>query len=111
MEHSVPVSIQVSVPQAEAPPFGCKYTNLTANGSTILKKGPGRLHAVTINIAGSSSNRATVFDNVAPQGKRIATISTTTTPGQVFLYDVAFEVGLTIAVMYGVAGDITVSWA
>lgn len=86
------------------------YTNLAANATTVIRTGPGILHAITVNTQGASSNVLTVYDNTAGSGTKIATIDSTVDYGTL-LYDVTFSTGLTIVIGTGTAADITVSWA
>jgi len=65
------------------------------------------LHAITINTKGASANTATVYDNTAGSGTKIATIDTTASVGTL-RFDAAFSTGLTIVTATGTAADITV---
>lgn len=90
---------------------GFTYRNLAANGTTLIRTGPGILHSITINDAGASSNVCTVYDGLSASGTVIATIDTAaaTTP-VTLLYDVQFNTGLTIVIATGTAANITVAW-
>jgi hypothetical protein len=94
---------------ASTPTGAINYSNLTANGTTTIKSGPGLLHTITINTKGASSNTATVYDNTSGSGTKIATIDTTAQV-QTLLFDIAFTTGLTIVVASGTAGDLTVTY-
>jgi hypothetical protein len=92
------------------PVGGIKYANLNTNGTTTVKSGEGVLHSITINTKGATSNTATVYDNTAASGTKIATIDTTAQI-QTLLFDVNFTTGLTIVLASGTSADITVSYA
>lgn len=84
-----------------------KYKNITSSATTVVKTGAGTLLAVVVNTAGSSWT-ATVYDNTAGSGTKIATLSAN---AQVFLpYGVQFGTGLTVVTAGTTAGDITVVW-
>ena len=85
---------------------GYSFSNLATNATTTVKSGAGRLHAITVNTLGTATT-ATVYDNTAGSGTKIATISTT---GQMttLLYDLAFATGLTIVTAGTTAADLTV---
>lgn len=85
------------------------YNNITTNATTVVKSGKGVLRTITINTKGATANTATVYDNTAGSGTKIATIDTTSGPAT-FRYDVAFGTGLTIVTAAGTAADITVSY-
>lgn len=86
-----------------------RYANITSLATTTIKSGPGVLHTICINTKASSVSTATVYDNTAGSGTKIATIDTTSTIG-CLTYDVAFYTGLTVVTASGTAGDITVSY-
>lgn len=83
--------------------------NLAANATTLVYTGQGVLHGVVINTKGASSNTLKIYDGVSASGTLIATIDTTVVPGT-FLYDLAFNIGLTIVIGTGTAADATVLW-
>jgi hypothetical protein len=85
------------------------YSNLSANGTTTIKSGSGWLHSITINSKGATGNTATLYDNTAASGTKIATIDTTSQI-QTLLFDVAFSTGLTIVLATGTSADLTVSY-
>ena len=85
-----------------------QYTNVTSNATTVVKSGQGVLGRIVINKAGASSNIATVYDNTAGSGTKIATIDTTTT--RPIDYEVIFQTGLTIVTSAGTAADLTIVW-
>jgi thymidine phosphorylase len=86
------------------------YNNIATNTTTTVKSGSGVLHSIVINKKGASSNLATVYDNTAGSGTKIATIDTTTSV-VTLLFDCQFSIGLTIVTATGTAADITVSYA
>jgi hypothetical protein len=91
------------------PTGAISYQNLNANGTTVIKSAPGWLHSLTINTKGASGNTATIYDNTAASGTKIATIDTTAQI-QSLLFDAAFTTGLTIVLATGTAADLTVSY-
>lgn len=93
---------------AQPMPYCDNYLNIAANGTTTVKSGKGFLRSITINSKGASANTATVYDNTAGSGTKIATIDTTT--GGVFTYDLEFITGLTVVLATGTSADITVSY-
>lgn len=88
---------------------GYSYANIATNATTVVKAGAGTLHSITINTKGASSNTATIYDNTAGSGTKIATIDTTAAQTTLVL-DVAFATGLTIVTATGTAGDLTVAY-
>ncbi len=88
---------------------GYSYSNISTNATTAVKASAGTLHSITINTKGASSNVATVYDNTAGSGTKIATLDTTL--GQsTLVYDIAFATGLTIVTATGTAADLTVAY-
>jgi hypothetical protein len=79
------------------------YANIAAAATTVVKSGAGTLSAIVVNDPGSSVT-ATVYDNTAGSGTKIATIALAA--GMSLQYGVAFGTGLTV-VTSG-ACDITV---
>lgn len=95
--------MSVSIPQYN-------YTNMAAQASTLLRTGPGILHAVTFNKPIATSV-LTLYDGLTTGGTKIATITIPASPmTPPFIYDVAFGVGL-LAVMATADMDLTISWA
>lgn len=90
-------------------PYGHNYSNINSNATTAVKASQGVLHSITINKKGASSNIATVYDNTAGSGTVIAVIDTTAAIGTL-IYDLKFNIGLTIVTATGTAADITVSY-
>lgn len=88
---------------------GYTYTNLAANGTTVIRTGKGVLHSVTTNKKGAGSNVCAVYDALTATNP-IATIDTTGASYGTLFYDVQFNTGLTIVMGTGTAADITVSW-
>lgn len=92
-------------------PTGFRFTNITTTATTAVKSGAGFLHSVTINTPVASSV-ITLFDNTAPSGTKIGTITlpaTLLTEGPyTALYDVVFNTGLTVTTGTG-ASDITIA--
>ena len=94
--------MSVSIPQYN-------YTNMAAQASTLLRTGPGVLHAVTFNKPIATSV-LTLYDGLTTGGTKIATITIPASPmTPPFIYDVAFSVGL-LAVMGTADMDVTISW-
>lgn len=85
------------------------YTNITTLATTVVSANPGTLAAICINTKGATANTATVYDNTAGSGTKIATIDTTAAVG-CLRYDVAFATGLTVVTATGTAPDMTVTW-
>lgn len=99
-----PVSIAATVTTKTS--YG--YANIATNTTTTVKSGAGVLHTLVINTRGGTSS-ATVYDNTAGSGTKIATIDTTLST-TAFVYDVAFTTGLTIVTAGVSAADLTVSY-
>lgn len=86
------------------------YKNLTANATTTLKSGAGRLYAITLNTKGASANTLTVYDNTAASGTKIGTFDTVNgVIGLMFEapFGVNFSTGLTAVLATGTAADVT----
>lgn len=83
--------------------------NITANGTTTPKTGPGMLHAVMINTKGATGNTLTLYDGTDVNGTKLATIDTTVQVGPL-PYDIGFQVGLTAVLANGTAADVTLAF-
>lgn len=88
---------------------GFSYTNITTATTTVVKSGSGTLHGVTINTKGTVASTATIYDNTAGSGTKIAVIDTLNLSGA-FFYDANFSTGVTIVTTGTIAPDITVMW-
>lgn len=82
------------------------YNNISTGTTTTVKSGTGILHAITINTTAAAT--ITIYDNTAGSGTKIGTIAASPAIGSTFVYNVAFNTGLTI-VTAG-ASDLTVSF-
>lgn len=86
------------------------FTNIAAAASTLIRTGPGVLHAITFNKP-TATSVITIYDGLTTGGTKIGTITVPASPQTpVMLYDVAFGTGL-LVVMATADSDITVSWA
>lgn len=101
-----PVSIAGTVSVAQG---GNSFSNITTATTTAVKSGAGILHTICVNSLGTVASTATVYDNTAGSGTKIATLNTLALLG-CQTYDVAFSTGLTIVSTGTVAPDITVSY-
>jgi hypothetical protein len=88
---------------------GNSYTNITTATTTTPKSGGGVLHTICVNALGTVASSATVYDNTAGSGTKIATLNTLALLG-CQTYDVTFATGLTIVTTGTVAPDLTASW-
>lgn len=84
------------------------FSHISTNSTTLVKTGPGVLSAISINTAGASSNKATIYDGVSAAGTVIGIIDTTVVRSIPFT--AAFTTGLTIVTATGTAADITVTY-
>jgi len=82
------------------------FVNITSATTTVVKSGAGTLHTVVINTRGTVST-ATIYDNTAGSGTKIATIDTTLSTTS-FTYDASFSTGLTVVTVG--AADITITY-
>jgi hypothetical protein len=82
-------------------------TNIAAAGTTTLFTGKGTLHSVVVNSVAATSS-VVVYDNTSAAGTKLATIGTVSSYGS-FIYDVAFNTGLTVVVTG--TPDVTVCWS
>lgn len=89
---------------------GYNYTHLAATATTLVKTGPGILHAIVINTPVAGTLEADdALTNTAPV-IAIITIGTATAMAPFSaIYDVAFATGLTIKITTG-AMDATIVW-
>lgn len=89
---------------------GYNYTHLAATATTLVKTGPGILHAIVINTPVAGTLEADdALTNTAPV-IAIITIGTATAMAPFSaIYDVAFSTGLTIKITTG-AMDATIVW-
>ena len=84
------------------------YKNITSSGTTVVKPNPGKLHSICINTKGATET-AVIYDNTAASGTKIGTLSLNTEG--TYLYDVMFNIGLTIVTSGTTAPDLTVCYA
>lgn len=85
------------------------YQHISTATTTTVKSGAGGLHSVVVNTLGTVASTTTIYDNTTGSGTVIGVINTLTLAGM-FVYDVAFTVGLTIVTTGTVAPDLTVSY-
>ena len=69
------------------------YSNITTATTTAVKSGSGVLVSLVVGTAGSSST-ATIYDNTAGSGTKIATINTDSLGS--YIFNCRFATGLTI---------------
>ncbi len=69
------------------------YSNITTATTTAVKSGSGVIERIVVNTVGSSST-ATVYDNTAGSGTKIATINTDSLG--TYYYGARFGTGLTV---------------
>ena len=106
-------NVTISVYDVEEPPTGIyldgsDFVHITGNATTVAKTGAGTLHSLLINVSGTLTTRATLYDNTSGSGTVIAVVDTTKA-SSLFMYNIAFTTGLTI-VTTGGAVDLTVTY-
>ena len=86
------------------------YTNITGQTTTVVKPGPGVLHAICFNNP-TATEVITLFDNAsAASGTKIGTITVPANPQLGCLtYNVNFNVGLTVLTATA-SSDLTLAW-
>lgn len=90
-------------------PPGYSFNHISAAATTVVKSGAGVLHTLSVNNLGTVASVTTVYNNTAGSGAVIAVINTLA--GQEsYIYDVAFDTGLTVVTTGTVAPDVTVSF-
>lgn len=89
---------------------GYNYTHLAATATTLVKTGPGILHAIVVNTPVAGTIEADdALTNTTPV-IAILTIGTATAMAPFSaIYDVEFSTGLTIKITTG-ASDVTIVW-
>lgn len=105
------IALGGAIPAASVPVVnaGFTYTHISTATTTTVKTGAGVVHTITVNNLGTVASTTTVYDNTAGSGTVIAIINTLA--GQIsYIYDVAFNTGLTLVTTGTVAPDITVSY-
>jgi hypothetical protein len=90
------------------PPAGFSFTNIAATGTTVIKTGSGVLHTVCTNTP-AATGTLQMYDNTAGSGTKIGLITSFASVSGCFIYDVAFNNGLTV-VAATAAPDFTISW-
>lgn len=89
------------------------FSNLTGNATTTVKSGAGVLRTITIN-NNAAGGTATVYDNTAGSGTKIATIASgtlTNLAGPTFLqFNAAFATGLTVVTAGAAGNDYTITY-
>lgn len=91
--------------KTDTPSFS--FANITTAATTTVKSGAGVLRRIIVNSLGTVASTATIYDNTAASGTKIATINTLSVLGSL-VFDVSFSTGLTIVTTGTVAPDITV---
>lgn len=84
--------------------------NLTANSTTCLKKGQGKLGTININTIGATGNTLKIYDGLDNTGTLMGTIDTTIAAAPTRIYNAVFQKGLTIVLAAGTAADVTVAF-
>ena len=82
-------------------------SRLASAATTTVKSGLGLLHTVNVTVAGASST-ITVYDNTAGSGTVIATIDGSVTNS--FLFDAAFNTGLTFVIAGATPPDVSLTY-
>lgn len=93
-----------------AHPLGHSYTRINTQTTTVVKSGPGVLHAIDFTAA--ASGVITIYDNTTASGTIIRAITSPATLLQSEVsktLDIAFTTGLTI-VTSGANQDVMVAW-
>lgn len=86
-----------------------QFLNINTLSTTVIKRGPGTLHSITVNTAGSTNNIVTLYDNTAGSGTKIATIAASAvSAGLTLTYNCDFQNGLTAVSATGTSADFTV---
>lgn len=80
---------------------------INANGTTVLKRGPGTLHRVVIGTKGAISNTLTLYDNTAASGTIISIVDTVNSTSDLE-FDLDFNIGLTAVLATGTVAGVTV---
>lgn len=91
---------------------GYNYTNITTSTTTLVKTGPGVLHAIVVNTPAASGGTLEIDDALTNTTPKIGTLTAgtaTALPAYTITYDVAFSTGLSITTATH-AGDYTVVW-
>lgn len=91
--------------------FNYAVITAAAPTTTVVKSGSGFFHLLVINTA-AANGVITIYDNTSATGTKIATITQPAAlieSAQTLVYDIEFNVGLTI-VTSAAAQDITVSY-
>lgn len=89
---------------------GYNYTHLAGTGTTLVKTGPGILHAITVNTPVAGTLEADdALTNTTPVIAILTVGTATAMPPFGVPYDVAFTTGLTIKITTG-AMDATIVW-
>jgi hypothetical protein len=82
-------------------------THLSANtAGTAVTAGPGVLHSVVVNTAGATDT-TTLYDGTSTAGTVLAVLSEVAGS---YIYDIAFETGLFVAIAGTTAPDLTITY-
>lgn len=81
------------------------FKNLAGAADTLVQKGRGRLHTLTVNTTAASG--IVLYDGTSSTGTVIAKIAASPVIGSTWRFDVEFSQGLFVSV--GGASDITLS--
>lgn len=96
-----------------------QYQNITGNGTTVVKSGPGLLRAIILN-NNTTGGTMTVYDNTAASGTKIMTLQLGTPSGGLLstsgfpspcslpALDVRFNTGLTVVMAGSSSNNVTV---
>ena len=86
---------------------GYSYQNIPANATTTIKSGAGILKRIVIGEVGSGDSLATVYDNTAGSGTKIASISLGAY-AVTLEFDARFATGLTVVTTGTTPGKLTI---
>ena len=89
---------------------GYNYTHLAGTGTTLIKTGPGLLHAIVVNTPVAGTLEADdALTNTTPVIAIMTVGTVTAMPPFTVTYDTVFSTGLTIKITTG-AMDATIVW-
>lgn len=83
--------------------------HFVANGTYVVKRGPGKLHSVVVDVPSGGGNTVTIYDNVIAAGKILKVIPRGATESNIGL-DLPFFIGLTIDSVGGIPPEATVGY-
>jgi hypothetical protein len=97
MSAFAPVTYQAAIDTIGNPVSPTNALGIAAGASTtVVKATPGRVATVTVTVAGTSTDNATIYDNTAGSGLILGVVAGGTAAGTILSLGVPAAIGITV---------------